>query len=171
MKSLLISMLLLCALGVQAQRPYVVRTCADWAQIPHDTTLVNVRQAMFHNAFVLKRASGKTKVPMDSVLGWQSRWGTAYRLWNGRPYEVKVEDSLCLYSIRSGKSTHYYFSEGMCGAVFALDTRHLRQAFAQSHPAFLTRLGKEMRWYEAYTAWDRHAKTYKICQRFRADLP
>ena len=153
----------------QAHARFWVRTCDSLANF----VVVAVRPARFRINLVVKHATAsgisKTCVPLDGqVVGVRDRYGTAYRYWQGRPCQVCASDSLCLYAIHAGKSTSYYFSESVCGSIPRLDWSQLRQAFAQSHPAFLAYVQHDLRWYEWYLVRNTATHTYKLCDWFRA---
>ncbi len=179
LKSLLFAALLLGLVGCEVSHPLyptgIYQTAAAFRR--RQPSLVGTKAGLTtfqHKVFVLNqlsKATQRTKTALDSVWGYATTDGQAYRTYRRGVYKVAQQDTLMVYSRHEGKSTHYYFSAGLTGPVISLSKKRLRQAFADNS-VFISLLN-QLRWYESPLAPEPGPtiyKTYKIAALYRQSL-
>ncbi len=122
----------------------------------------------------------RVKIPQDSLWGYATAKGRAFRLFQKQHYEIVQADSFVLYSqVRPSltsqlqqpgelTTTDYFFSVGYNGPVLQLRKKTLRRAFA-TNPAFL-RLLKQNKWNHPLLAYDEQARRYRIVALYQESL-
>jgi hypothetical protein len=154
-------------------KPFIAFSCnefgpANSADHPRDV-YINLNDKV-----VVKSGGKKTKYAMKDVWGFCSRDGRSYRIIDGQVYQLKVADTLSLYSRKTGggkhRHTRYYFSQGLCNELHPLKEIELYNVYNKSNPAFLSRLRSELKWYQDYENYNRRRKTYTIVEIYKKTI-
>ncbi|MGI4833561.1 MAG: hypothetical protein ACRYFK_08890 [Janthinobacterium lividum] len=106
-----------------------------------------------HHLLVVQAKSGaikRVKVAPDSIWGYVTARGQAYRTFQRQAYSIRQVDTLTIYSRHVGKNTHFYFSQGLTGPIVVLAPKRLRETFG-SNPTFMSLLG-QFKWYQRLEA-------------------
>jgi len=134
----------------------------------------------------------KRRIAPDSVWGYVSGKGRAFRIYRGEEYRLLFADTLCVYSSntvlgeegRMGRvvptpgqfvnysmaAPKYFFSAGLKGLIFPLTPRFLRELYAASNPAFVARLA-ELKFDESLTDFDPKTGLYRVTTLYRETTP
>lgn len=120
----------------------------------------------------------KLRIAPDSVWGYVSGKGRAYRLYRGQEYQLDQADTLCVYSSISSATSgpqagtssgrQYYFSRGLTGLVFPLTVHYLREAYTASNPGFVTALG-QLRFGESLSDFDKKTGLFRVTTLYRKE--
>ena len=179
LKSLLLATLLPGLVSCEVSHPLyptgIYRTAVTFRQ--RQPSLAGTKAdltAFQHKVFVIdkaNRSSPRIKIALDSVWGYATTDGQAYRTYQRGAYKVAQEDTLMIYSRHVGKTTNYYFSAGLAGPVIPLNKKRLRREFA-NNTVFINLLD-QLRWYESPLALVQAPtsyKTYKVAALYRQSL-
>ncbi|GAB2864283.1 hypothetical protein [Hymenobacter ruber] len=132
--------------------------------------------------------TAKLRVAPDSVWGYVSGKGRTFRLFRSEEYRLEYADTLCIYSssnIMAGSdrdgnnlrtpganalgpytAPRYFFSRGLNGLIFPLNTRYLREAYGASNPGFITAIGK-LNIGQSLVDFDRRTGLFRVTTLYR----
>ena len=129
----------------------------------------------------------KLRLAPDSLWGFATGKGKAFRFFRGQEYQLDFADTLCVYHTNTldlpngqrgyvGASTHmtgqalatpqYYFSRGLTGLLFPLTARFLREAYGTSNPVFVAEVAK-LSFNESLSDFDRKTGLYRVTALYR----
>jgi hypothetical protein len=144
------------------------------------------------NGFVVVREAGpgtvKIVVPPDSVWGYVSGNGHAFRFYRGEEYRIEQADTLTIYSSntvpanseqtgnwgaplanRTYAAKHYYFSRGITGIPFPLTVKNIQHAYEASNPNFVASV-QNMGLTQTLSDFDRKTGLFRVVKLYRDAL-
>ncbi len=176
MKPLLLlslAMMSVCAYAREQKQPYVAFSYSEFAHPQYDKSVKDVFVNGWGNKVVVKKENGKTRYPVASVWGFMPKDGHPYRISDGDVYRIDQVDTLTIYHRRIGgkyRHSRSYFSNGLNGQILDLSSAGLKKAYKDTNPEFITRLKKDLKWYQDYDCYSNKHKTYKIIEIYKKTI-
>ena len=155
--------------GQKATKIRLLYHSAD-IQKPSDDTLniKRVRRALNSDSvFVRLKNSKKMLLPTDKIWGFQDDDSIVYRNFEGAFYRVLQIDTLVMYSRKSGKYNHYYFSQSCDGKLMSINSENIKNVFA-ANECFINKMENGLKWYQDYSSYNDQTKTYRIIEFYKS---
>lgn len=177
MKKLLFLLLFLESLNLYAQHtnPQLYIKSVDISNNTEgkNRKIKKIKRADWSDKIIVYYSNGNKKTfSSDSLWGFRDNDGNIFRSFKGELYNLRQQDSLCIYSMdhNTGKVnyTNYYFSKSLDSNIFSLDKTDIKEQLNNSS-CILEKIKKEKELFEVdYSAYDKANKTYKIVEFYKA---
>lgn len=121
--------------------PKVFVSSLDVADTSCDSSIKNVRNAVFKDQLVIKYRNGiKKTIALDSVWGFRANKEYPNRIYENNFYVLYNLSPVYKYSKKIGKTTRYYFSTSLDSPIYPYTPNHLKE---HTDPAVYAALVKD----------------------------
>lgn len=135
MKKILVYILIVAGLvsNIRAQAPItgcpkVFFSSLDVADTSCDSSIKNVRNAVFKDQLVIKYQNGiRRTITLDSVWGFRGKREYPNRIYETNFYVLYSLSPVYKYKRKTGKITRYYFSTGLDSPIYPYTPDQLRR--------------------------------------------